>query len=174
VRSVLKRRGIPPAPRRSGPSWRTFLPTQAQSILACDFLTVDTVSLRRFYVLFFIELHPRRLHLGGITANPSGTWVTQQARNLMIAGWGFERPLRFLIRDRDAKFSAAFDEVFRRLERVLREYVEHYNHGRPHRALGLRAPDPSPQVIPLHPRPQTAVGRRDRLGGLIHEYSWAA
>jgi putative transposase len=215
VRSVLKRCGIPPAPRRSGPSWRTFLRRQAQSILACDFLTVDTVSLRRFYVLFLIELHTRRVQLGGITANPSGTWVTQQARNLMIEGWGFERPLRFLIRDREAKFSAAFDEVFRsegiqvirtpvrapnanahaerfvrtlreecldwllilgrrQLERVLREYVEHYNHERPHRALGLRAPDPSPQVIPLHPRPQTAVGRRDRLGGLIHEYSWAA
>ena len=71
------------------------------------------MSLRRFYVLFFIELHTRRVHLGGITANPSGTWVTQQARNLMIEGWGFERPPRFLIRDRDAKFSAAFDEVFR-------------------------------------------------------------
>ena len=71
------------------------------------------MSLRRFYVLFFIELHTRRVHLGGITANPSETWVTQQARNLMIEGWGFERPLRFLIRDRDAKFSAAFDEVFR-------------------------------------------------------------
>ena len=71
------------------------------------------MSLRRFYLLFFTELHTRRLHLGAITANPSGTWVTLQARNLMIAGWGFERPLRFLIRDRDAKFSAAFDAVFR-------------------------------------------------------------
>jgi putative transposase len=203
VRAVLKRSGIPPAPRRSGPSWRAFLRAQAQVVIACDFLTVDTVLLRRYYVLFFIELHTRRVHLAGATENPSGTWIAQQARN------------RVLIHDRDAKFSAAFDEVFRtegirvirtpvrapnanphaerfvrtlreecldwllilgrrHLERVLREYMEHYNRERPHRAFELRAPQPSPQVIPLRPRHQTAVSRRDRLGGLIHEYAWAA
>jgi putative transposase len=215
VRSVLKRREIPPAPRRSGPTWRTFLRAQAQSVIACDFLTVDTVRLRRFYVLFFIELHTRRVYLAGATENPNGTWTSQQARNLMIGGCRRERPVRFLIHDRDAKFSSAFDEVFRsegihvirtpvrapnanahaerfvrtlrdecldwllilgrrHLERVLREYVDHYNRERPHRALELRAPQPSPQVIPLRLQHQTAVSRRDRLGGLIHEYAWAA
>jgi putative transposase len=215
VRSVLKRREIPPAPRRSGPTWRTFLRAQAQSVIACDFLTVDTVRLRRFYVLFFIELDTRRVHLAGATENPSGTWITQQARNLMIDSCGRQPPVRFLIHDRDAKFSGAFDEVFRteeiqvirtpvrapnanahaerfvrtlreecldwllvvgrrHLERVLREYVDHYNRERPHRALELRPPDPAPQVIPLRPRHQAGVSRRDRLGGLIHEYAWAA
>jgi putative transposase len=215
VRSVLKRREIPPAPRRSGHSWRTFLRTQAHGVIACDFLTVDTVWLRRFYVLFFIELHTRRVHLAGTTANPSGTWTAQQARNLMIDSCGREPPASFLIHDRDAKFSAAFDEVFgtegiqvirtpfrapnanahaerfvrtlreecldwllvvgwRQLERLLREYVDHYNRERPHRALGLRAPQPSQQVVPLGPRQQATVRRRDRLGGLVHEYAWAA
>ncbi len=97
VRSVLKRGRIPPAPRRSGPSWRTFLRAQARGVIACDFLTVDTVSLRRFYVLFFIELHTRRVRLAGVTHHPSGDWVTQQARNFVIDVGGRERPLRLLI-----------------------------------------------------------------------------
>ena len=88
VRAVLKRREIPPAPRRSGPSWRAFLRAQAQGVIACDFLTVDTVWLRRFYVLFFIELESRRVWLAGCTQNPNGAWVTQQARNLVIDGDG--------------------------------------------------------------------------------------
>ena len=214
VRSVLKRGRVPPAPRRSGPSWRMFLRAQAQSVIACDFLTVDTVSLRRFYVLFFIELHTRRVRLADITQSPSGTWTTQQARNVVIDSAAREPSVRFLIHDRDAKFSAAFDEVFRtegirvirtpfrapnanahaerfvrtlreecldsllivgrrQLERVLREYLDHYNRERPHRALDLRPPQPS-QVIPLRPQPDAAVQRRNRLGGLIHEYAWAA
>jgi len=80
-------------------------------MLACDFFTVETISLRRFYVLFFIELGSRRVHLAGCTPNPTGAWVTQQARNLSFTGV-FQR-MRFLIHDRDSKFSAAFDEVFR-------------------------------------------------------------
>jgi putative transposase len=215
VRSVLKRHEIPPAPRRSGPSWRAFLRAQAQGVLACDLLTVESVWLRRFYVLFFIELGTRRVHLAGVTENPSGPWTTQQARNLMIDRCGRARPMHFLIHDRDAKFSTAFDEVFRtegirvirtpvrapnanahaerfvrtlreecldwllilgrrHLEQVLREYVNHYNRERPHRALELRVPEPSPRVIPLGARSQTAIRRRERLGGLIHEYAWAA
>src|SRR5437667_259418 len=79
--------------------------------LACDFFTVETISLRRFYVLFFIELESRRVHLAGCTTNPTGAWVTQQARNLSFTGI-FER-MRFLIHDRDSKFSGTFDEVFR-------------------------------------------------------------
>src|SRR2546430_1154377 len=80
-------------------------------LLACDFCTVETISLRRFYVLFFIELENRRVHLAGCTTNPTGAWVTQQARNLGFTGL-FER-MRFLVHDRDSKFAAAFDEVFR-------------------------------------------------------------
>jgi putative transposase len=111
VRRVLARAGLRPTPRRSGPTWREFLRTQAAGIVACDFFCVETALLRRYYVLFFIELQTRRVHLGGITANPDGPWVTQQARNLSLAGAFGD--VRFLIRDRDAKFVAGFDEVFR-------------------------------------------------------------
>src|SRR6059058_4769809 len=111
IRRILLANRLGPAPRRSGPSWRDFLRQQAASMLACDFFTVETISLRRFYVLFFIELESRRVHLAGCTTNPTGAWVTQQARNLSFTGL-FER-MRFLVHDRDSKFSAAFDEVFR-------------------------------------------------------------
>jgi putative transposase len=89
------------------------LRAQAASVLECDFLTVDTLFLRRFYVLFFIELASRRVHLAGITTNPDGRWVTQQARNLLMQldDQGI-RP-RLLVRDRDSKFTREFDEVFR-------------------------------------------------------------
>jgi putative transposase len=215
VRSVLKRRQIPPAPRRSGPSWSEFLRAQAHSVIACDFLTVDTVWLRRIYVLFFIELGTRRVWLAGCTENPHGGWVTQQARNLAFEIGARNPPPSLLIHDRDAKFSACFDAVFetedvkvirtpikapnanahaerfvrtlrvecldwllifgrRQLERVLREYVDHYNRERPHRALALRAPDPAPRVVPLRRGHRIAIRRRDRLGGLIHEYARAA
>jgi hypothetical protein len=90
---------------------REFLRQQAASMLACDLFTVETISLRRFYVLFFIELESRRVHLAGFTTNPTGAWVTQHARNLSFTGI-FEL-VRFLIHDRDSKFSGAFDEVFR-------------------------------------------------------------
>ena len=108
VWSVLRRHGIDPAPRRSGPSWSEFLSAQAKGVLACDFFCVDTVLWRRLYVLIFIEHATRQLHLGGITANPTGEWVTQRARELAERFSG----LRFLIRDRDAKFSMSFDQVF--------------------------------------------------------------
>jgi transposase InsO family protein len=111
VRRILLANRLGPAPRHSGPSWRQFLRQQAASMLACDFFTVETISLRRFYVLFFIELESRRVHLAGCTTNPTGAWVTQQARNLSFTDV-FER-MRFLIHDRDSKFSSAFDEVFR-------------------------------------------------------------
>src|SRR5436190_8003359 len=111
VRRILLAGGLGPAPRRSGPSWAQFLRQQAASMLACDFFTVETISLRRFYVLFFIELDSRRVHLAGCTTDPTGGWVAQQARNLSFTGL-FDR-MRFLIHDRDSKFTAAFDEVFR-------------------------------------------------------------
>ncbi len=86
VWAVLRRHGIEPPPRRSGPTWAEFLRSQATTMLACDFFTVDTVLLRRLYVLFFVELDTRRVYLSGVTANPVGDWVTQQARNL---SWHF-------------------------------------------------------------------------------------
>jgi transposase len=111
VRRLLAGAGLGSAPRRSGPRWREFLHAQAASVIACDFFTVETAFLRRYYVLFFIELHSRRVHLAGSTAHPSGRWVAQQARNLVCAP-RFENKT-FLIHDHDSKFLASFDDVFR-------------------------------------------------------------
>jgi hypothetical protein len=205
IRSVLRRCGLGPAPRRSGPSWSEFLRTQAHSILAFDFFTVETAWLRSLYVLFAIELGTRRVHVFGVTGNPDSAWVTQQARNVAV-GERF-KGIRFVIRDRDAKFSGAFDEVFRtedvriiktpiqapkanafaerwvrtarrecldhllllgrrHLERVVREFVVHYNASRPHRGLALAVPEsPATELNSGGP-----VRCRARLGGLIHEY----
>ena len=216
VWTILKEAGIEPAPRRREPSWSEFLRAQAASILECDFLTVDTLFLKRFYVLFFIELATRRVRLAGITTNPDGRWVTQQARNLLMDLDDEGVRPRFLIRDRDSKFSRDFDEVFRsvgirvirapvrapkarahaerwvgtvrrecldrllilgrrHLEHVLAEYLLHYNDHRPHRSLAQRPPlhtgsDDHPAELSDLER----IRRRDRLGGLIHEYQLAA
>jgi putative transposase len=210
VRRLLARTHLGPAPRREGPSWREFLRAQAAGIVACDFFTVETVFLRRYYVLFFIAHASRRVWFAGCTRNPTGAWVTQQARNL---GLDFaDQGVRFLVRDRDSKYSGPFDEVFRsegirivktpvrapkanavaerfvrtarvecldwllilnrrHLERVLRVYVEHYNRERPHRSLELRPPQPDKR---RETSPPGEIQRRDRLGGLIHEYHRAA
>jgi putative transposase len=208
VWKILKAAGIPPAPQRSGPTWRQFLAAQAHAILAIDFAHVDTVFLRRLYVLVVIEHARRRVHLAGITAHPTGAWVTQQARNLLMDLGDHTARFRFLIPDRDSKFTATFDAVFagagihvirapvraprakaiaerfigtlrrkcldhllitgpRHPAAVLREFVEHYNTHRPHRSL-----DQQPPAGPTPPRSSAAVRplRRDRLGGLVHEY----
>jgi putative transposase len=207
VRRVLLRAGLDCAPRRDEPSWREFLHGRAAGVLACDFFCVDTILLRRIYVLFFIEIDTRRVHLAGISQHPNGMWVAQQARNLALEAT--LAPFRFLIRDRDSKVRYFFRHRLRErgdpdhpdadphacrerlrgalrpnrphgvprlvlarserhLHRVLREYLKHYNHERPHRGRGLQAPDPPP-------RPGTGpIARHDRLGGLIHEYQRAA
>src|SRR5437762_9401241 len=112
VRKVLLEAGLQPAPQRTHSSWRAFLRAQAASMLACDFLTVETIFLQRIYVLFFISLAARRIEYIACSSNPDGRWVAQQARNLVMQ-FGDEKPFRFLIHDRDTKFSHAFDEVFR-------------------------------------------------------------
>jgi putative transposase len=126
VRKVLLEAGLQPAPgpgrpgeraaqrrpQRTHSSWRAFLRAQAGSMLACDFLTVETILVQRIYVLFFISLATRRIEYIACTTSPDGRWVAQQARNLLMQ-LGDERPFRFFIHDRDTKFGHAVDEVFR-------------------------------------------------------------
>jgi transposase InsO family protein len=198
-----------------GPSWREFLRTQANNIIAVDFFTVDTVWLQRLYVLFFIELGSRRVHLAGCTAHPDEAWVTQQERQV---SWGLvdpEEPVRFLIRDRHRQFTSRFDAVFEaqgvrvvrtpvpapkangiaerfvrtvrsecldwllilntpHLERTVKVFVDHYDSCRPHRSLGLVPPNGRPPVTPETIGQPINLRRRDRLGGLLHEYERAA
>lgn len=221
IRTVLLRNGLRPAPRPTSVTWRAFLRAQASSIVAIDFLTVETVRLKTLYVLFAIELHTRQVRLVGVTDHPNGPWVVQRAREFSMNRGpgtpGVTRSPRFLVRDRDSKFTRAFDAVFaadgvqtiktpiqapnanafaerwvrtvrqecldwtliwgrRHLERVLDEYVRHYNEERPHRSLDLRPPraikDASAGRVGMVVA--TAVRRRDCLGGLVHEYYEAA
>ena len=214
VRTWLREAGVGPVGTRRGMTWREFIRLHRQSLLAVDFFTVETIWLQRLYVLFFIELGSRRVHLAGCTPTPTAAWVTQQARQLTWTFADRPEPFRFLIRDRDQKFTASFDEVFRtegieivrtpfrapqanavaerfvrtvrnecldwllvlnreHLERAVAVFVDHYNRHRPHRGLGLRPPQPAASCV--EPCSIDArVVRRDRLGGLIHEYSRAA
>jgi putative transposase len=208
IRDVLKRRCVPPAPRRSqrATGWRQFLAQHRDVVLACDFFTVETVFLKTLYALFFLEVGTRRVHFAGCTDHPTAAWVTQQARNL---AWTLQEdgvPVRYLIHDRDAKFPPTFDTIFAaegvevirtpcrapnanayaerwirsaraecldhlliageaHLRRVLRQYLAHYNQARPHQGLEQRCPVALPPPVRDGP-----VRRRDRLGGLLHDY----
>jgi transposase InsO family protein len=112
VWEILTAAGVDPAPRRNGPTWREFLTAQAEGILACDFVHIDLVDLRRVYALVFLEHGARRLHIAGVTAHPTGAWTVQQARNLAVELGVRVDSLRFLLRDRDAKYVESFDSVF--------------------------------------------------------------
>lgn len=215
VWELLKSAGIDPAPRRdTGPSWAAFLRSQAEAILATDFVVVDLLDGTKAYVLAVIEHATRRVRVLGVALHPTGEWVAQQARNLLMDLEDAGVRARFLIHDRDASFHAGFDEVFAaegievirtgvraprqnavmerwfrslraeltdrtliwnipHLMRLLREYEAFYNNHRPHRALG--------QAAPMRPLPENVidldafrVGRRDRAGGLLHEYRHVA
>jgi putative transposase len=205
VRRLLARPGLGPAPRTSGPGWREFLRAQAASIVACDFFTVESVFLRRYYVVLHRACQPPRVARGLLAqpdrrlGHPAGAQPRPRPRG---------RGVRFLIRDRDSKYSGRFDQVFgsggirivktpvrtpqantiaerfvrtvraecldwllivnrRHLDQVLRVYGDHDNVHRPHRALKLQPPQPREPP----PMPTTGeIERRDRLGGLIHEY----
>jgi transposase InsO family protein len=215
VRKVLREAGLGPSGTRGGPTWREFLRAQGLTMIAVDFFTVDTVWLQRLYVLFFIELGSRRVHLVGCTPEPNATWVTQQARQFAWTLPERAESLRFLIRDRDQKFPRAFDDVFRsegvqivrtpirapqangvaerfvrtaraecldwllianarHLDRILSVFVDHYNGHRPHRALGLVPPVPMHSTVTGASDSCAGIHRRDRLGGLLREYSQAA
>jgi transposase InsO family protein len=212
IRRVLRRHGLGPAPR-NGPTWSEFLRSQAYSVLATDFFTVDTAWMTQLYVLFVIELSTREVHVLGVTDHPTSTFVTQVARNLVGDLADRSRSVKFLIRDRDTKFTATFDEVFRsegirviktpirspranafaerwvrtvrtecldwlliigrrHLDRILREYVGHYNEQRPHRGIDLQMPVPGEGLtITASLRD---IHRHDVLGGLVHEYHLVA
>ena len=214
VWQILKTAGIDPAPRRNGPGWPEFLRSQAQGILALDFFTADLLNGTKVYVLAAIEHGTRRIWILGATEHPVQAWAVQQARNLLMDPEDAGTRVKFVLHDRDASFTAAFDAVLRagdarvirsavqaprmnsvmerwigscrrelldrtlvwnqrHLMMVLREYEDFYNTHRPHRALK--------QAAPLRPLPgsitsldQFKVQRRDRAGGVIHEYRLAA
>jgi transposase InsO family protein len=214
VWQILKDADISLAPRRDGPGWAEFLRSQAQGILALDFFTADLLDGTKVYVLAVIEHGTRRIRVLGATENPVQSWVAQQARDLLMDLEDALMSAKFVLHDRDASFTAAFDAVFqaagvgvvssaiqaprmnsimerwigscrrelldrtliwnqRHLMAVLREYEDFYNTHRPHRTLN--------QAAPLRPLPDGTsdldhfrVRRRDRAGGVIHEYHLVA
>ena len=212
VWKILKASAIDPAPKRSEVSWSQYLHSQAA--VACDFFTIDTAMLRRYYVLFFIHIPTRQVFYAGVTANPTGTWTTQAARNLFLRHGDQLGGSRALVRDRGSQFIDAFDEIFRteglkilktpvrtpvanafaerwigsirrelldrtiiwnqqHLERLVVEYIDHYNSHRPHRSLGQQPPKASGVPPPAEGR-HLRVVKSTRCHGLINEYRNAA
>ena len=166
VRDILHAAGIDPAPRHTGPTWRQFLHAQAAGILAVDFLHVDTVILKRLYILVFIEHGTRRMHLGGVTANPTGEWTVQQARNLTLSlGQRFENT-RFLIRDRESNFTASLNAVFQAA--CIRILVSAIQSPRMKRsANALRHLGPRSPGLRADPRRAASAHSPDRLPGAL-------
>ncbi len=212
VWQILKDNGIEPAPNRSNVTWTEFL--RSQAAVACDFFTVDTALLRTSYVLFFIKVETREVFFGGVTANPTGPWTTQAARNLFLQHGDRLTDARALVRDRGSQFVDSFDEIFRteggkilktpirtpvantfaerwigsirrelldrtiiwnqrQLERLIVDYIAHYNGHRPHRSLRQRPPTPVDDPPDTPPATVTAL-RTSRCDGLINEYKIAA
>ena len=125
VWKILREAGVEPTPRRSGPTWAQLLRVQAHAILACDVFHLDTITLQRLYAFFVIEHATRRVHILGVTAHPTGAWLTQLARNLLMDLDDAHRRFRFLLRDRDSKFTAAFDAVFSAIDlRIIKTLVQ--------------------------------------------------
>ena len=213
VWQILKDDGIDPAPERSAVTWTEFL--RSQTAVATDFFTVDTATLRRYYVLFFIHIETRRVFYAGVTANPTGLWTTQAARNLFLRHAEHLNSARALVRDRGSQFIDTFDEIFRteglkvlktpvrtpvanafaerwigsirrelldrtiiwnhdQLERLVTDYIEHYNQHRPHRSLNQRPPTPATADPPPKPPVTGTVLRTTSCDGLINEYRNAA
>jgi putative transposase len=216
VWEILKEAGIDPAPERAANTWADFLRSQADALLACDFLETATVSGTRLFVLAVIEHASRRIRILGATAHPTAAWVTQAAKNLVMDLEDSGCRARFLIRDRDGKFPALFDMIIadagihvvlsgvrmprmnsimerwvqtcrcelldrtliwnqRHLLHALREFEQFYNGHRPHQGIGNARP-----LCPLPPRiadpdemAHLNIRRRDRLGGILHEYEHA-
>jgi transposase InsO family protein len=195
-------------------TWTQFL--RSQAAVACDFATVDTAFLRRYYLLFFIDVTTREVYLAGITANPTGAWTTQAARNLFLRHTDQLIGARALVRDRGSQFVDSFDEIFRtqglkilktpvrspvanafaerwigtlrrelldrtiiwnqrQLERLVVDYIDHYNVHRPHRSLGQRPPrSTTPGEATSGAPPPLRPARTSRCAGLINEYRNAA
>jgi transposase InsO family protein len=207
VGNILTRHGIPPTPERgSSPGWRHLMTHYKDQILACDFFTIEPLFLKTIFCLFFIEVGSRRVHFAGCTMHPNGSWVTQQARQMV---WKLEEQgikIRFLLHDNDTKFTEMFDTIFRsigikvihlpyrapnanafaerwirtvreecldkvliinerHLHQVMKDYIVHYNHQRPHQGIDQQTPIPF-----LTPDSHDKVCRQDVVGGIIHEY----
>jgi len=210
---ILKVHDIDPAPQRSTVTWTQFL--RSQAAVACDFATVDTVTLRRYYLLFFIDVTSREVFFAGTTPNPTGPWTTQAARNLFLRHSDRLASAKALVRDRGSQFIDSFDEVFRtegfkilktpartpvanafaerwigslrrelldrtiiwnqhQLERLIVDYMQHYNEHRPHRSLHQRAPLADENGAGDIPPSPIQVAITTRCDGLINEYQNAA
>src|SRR4051812_21209525 len=216
VWEILRAAGIDPAPDRAATTWPQFLRSQAEALLAADFIETVTLTGTRLYVLAVIEHASRRIRILGVTAHPSAAWVTQTARNLVMDLEDAGCRVKYLIRDRDGKYPAPFDAVLadfgvtvvlsgvrmprmnavmerwvrtcrrelldqtlifnqRHLLHALREYEAFYNEHRPHQGIANARPlAPLPEPITDPDRlAHLSIHRRDRLGGILHEYEHA-